>query len=133
MSRRVARETCFKLVFEYEFLKCKNDITLEELIGENNLEDEDTSFVSKTYEGIIAHNEEILNIISSNIKGYSLERLYKVDLAILKIAIYELKFDGTLPVSVIINEAVELCKKYSTDKSSGFVNGVLATIVGDSK
>ena len=72
---------------------------------------------------------EINEIISSNLKGYTIERLYKIDLAILVLAVIELKFIKENPKEVIINEAVELAKKFSTEKSPRFINGVLADIV----
>ena len=134
MSRRFARETCFKLMFEYEFLRIKNDITLDEFLDDDNLEQEDKAFVITEYDGLIQHDVEICNEISKFLKGYTLNRIYKVDLAILKIAVYELKFSKfNTPSNVVINEAVELAKKYSTDKSYSFVNGILASIVGGEK
>lgn len=131
MSRRFARETCFKLMFEYEFLHQKNDITLDEFLDDDNLDQDDKDFVINEYEGLIKHNDEICEIISNNLKGYTLNRIYKIDLSILKIAVYEIVFSSLkTPSSVVINEAVELAKKYSTDKSYSFVNGVLASVVG---
>lgn len=130
MSRRLARETCFKLMFEYEFLRMKNDITLEQFLQDDNLIQEDKDFVVEEYQGMIEHNEQILEIINKNLKQYTISRIYKVDLAILKVAVYELKFSKqNTPSNVVINEAVELAKKYSTDKSYGFVNGILASVV----
>ena len=131
MSRRLAREKCFKLMFEYEFLHIKNDITLEEFLDDDNLEQEDKDFVISEYDGLIKHDKEICELITNNLKGYTINRIYKVDLSILKIAIYEIMFSSLkTPHSVVINEAVELAKKYSTDKSYSFVNGILASIVG---
>ena len=69
------------------------------------------------------------DIIKDNIEGYELDRIYKVDLAILVLAIYELKFENSTPDKVVLNEAIELSKKYSTDKSFSFINGVLAKIL----
>ena len=83
---------------------------------------------------MILRNKEICDIISKHLKGYTLNRIYKVDLSILKIAVYEIMFSNLqTPNSVVINEAVELAKKYSTDKSYSFVNGILASIVGGEK
>ena len=134
MSRRFARETCFKLMFEYEFLHEKNNITLEEFLQDDNLDQDDKDFVISEYDGLLQHNGEICEIIEKYLKGYTLNRIYKVDLSILKIAVYELKFSTlNTPSNVVINEAVELAKKYSTDKSYSFVNGILASIVGGDK
>ena len=132
MSRRLARETCFKLMFEYEFLRMKNDITLEQFLQDDNLEQDDRDFVVQEYEGMIKHNDQIVEIIEKNLNSYTINRIYKVDMAILKLAVYEIKFSTlNTPSSVVINEAVELAKKYSTDKSYGFVNGILASVVKD--
>jgi N utilization substance protein B len=76
----------------------------------------------------MSHYEEITDIISKATEGYVIKRIYKVDLAILVDAIYEIKYLNE-PVPVIINEAVELAKKYSNEKSPSFINGVLSKIV----
>ena len=132
MSRRLARETCFKLMFEYEFLRQKNNITLEEFLDNDNLDEDDKNFIVNEYDGLINRNEEICDIISKNLRSYTINRIYKVDLSILKIAVYEIMFSNLkTPSNVVINEAVELAKKYSTDKSYSFVNGILASIVGE--
>lgn len=128
MSRIIARETCFKLIFEYEFLKQKNELTFEEFLNQADLIDDDKTFISNIYNGVIEHNQEILDIIEKHLKGYVISRVFKVDLAILTLAVYELKYEKTLPSAVVINEAVELAKKFSTDKSYSFINGVLASI-----
>ena len=129
MSRRLAREDCFKLIFEYEFLKEKNEISLFQCLEDENLNDEDKEFIKTEYDGLLQKNEEIESIITKYLKDYTLQRLFKVDIAILKIAIYEMLFSSENPPSgVVINEAVELAKKYSTDKSYSFVNGILASV-----
>ena len=128
MSRIKARETCFKLIFEFEFLKKKNETTLEEFLLSKDLEKEDIDFVNSVYDGVLAHDEELNEKIKKYLKGYTLERIFKIDLAILKLAIYEIDYQGE-SASVIINEAVELSKKYSTDNGYKFVNGVLASVV----
>lgn len=129
MSRKVAREDCFKLVFEYQFLNLKNELTLEEFLSDNDLVEDDKEYIKLIYNGIIEHNNEILEIIEKHLNNYSLSRLYKIDLAILTLAVYELKYEKSLPRAVVINEAVEIAKKYSTEKSYSFINGVLASIV----
>lgn len=129
MSRRLAREDCFKLIFEYEFLKEKNEISLFQCLEDENLNDEDKEFIKTEYDGLLQKNEEIEAIITKYLKDYTLQRLFKVDIAILKIAIYEMLFSNeNTPSGVVINEAVELAKKYSTDKSYSFVNGILASV-----
>ncbi|MBQ0017437.1 MAG: transcription antitermination factor NusB [Clostridiales bacterium] len=128
MSRIKARESCFKLIFEYEFLKQKNQISLEDFLSQKEIEEEDKEYLTKMYDGVIANDEELNKVISSHLKGYTLERIFKIDLAILKLAIYEIEYMKEKP-AVVINEAVELSKRYSTDNSYKFINGVLANIV----
>ena len=130
MSRILARENCFKLMFEYEFLKERNELSLLSFLDSEDLNDDEKQFVQNTYDGMIENNDKLEEIILKYLKGYTLGRIYKVDLVILKLAVYELMFsnEGT-PSKVVINEAVEMAKKYSTDNSFRFVNGVLASIV----
>ena len=131
MSRIKARENSFKLIFEYEFLKQKNEITLDEFINEKDIDEQDKNYIITHYQGIIENDTKLNEIISSHLKDYTLERIFKIDLAILKLAIYEIKFLDEKP-AIVINEAVELSKKYSTDNSYKFINGVLANIVKES-
>lgn len=134
MSRILARETCFKLMFEYEFLHQKNDVTLDSFLSEDSLTEDDKNFIINEYNGLLKRDEEICEIIKKNLKGYTLNRIYKIDLSILKIAIYELVFSEVkTPSNIVINAAVELAKKYSTDKSYSFVNGILASVVNGEK
>lgn len=116
-------------MFEYEFLKERNDISLSAYLEDEDLTSEEKKFVEEEYAGLISKNEELEGIISKHLKGYTLNRIFKVDLAILKIAIYEMLFSAEkTPHGVVINEAVELAKKYSTEKSYSFVNGLLASV-----
>ena len=129
MSRKKSREFAFRLVFE-KFFHTPNDDCLDEM-EDIVLDDEDKSFVNKLLEGVNENYDEIISIVKANIEGYELDRIFKVDLAILVLAIYEIKFLKETPEKVIINEAVELSKKYSTDKSYSFINGVLAKVLKD--
>lgn len=128
MSRIKAREVCFKLAFEYEFLKQKNELTLDEFLAEKDIDELDVNYIKQMYQGIIDNEEYLNKKIASHLKNFTLERVFKIDLAILKLAIYEIEFLKEAP-SVVINEAVELSKKFSTDNNYKFVNGVLAQIV----
>ena len=125
--RRVARETVFKLVFEYTFYGVANEGTLELLQSDASLDDDDKAFIAETYSGIIASEEELKKTIEAHLSGYTLERIYRPDYAILLLATFELQ-RKSVPVAVVVNEAVELSKKYGTDKSGAFVNGVLANV-----
>ena len=86
------------------------------------------NYIKNVYLGVIENNEEIINIISENLVGYTAERLFKVDFAILIYSVYELKHTDT-PSKVVVNEAVELAKKFSDEKSPAFINGVLAKVI----
>lgn len=122
MKRSEARELAFKTIYS-KFFNAEQDFDIEKA-DKDSLE-----FISEILKNFASHYTEINEIIASNLKGYTVERLYKVDLAILIVAIIELKFINKTPKEIVINEAVELAKKYSTDKSPKFVNGVLADIV----
>ncbi len=131
MGRKIARDVAFKLVFGYLFNKDIDfDMSIVNTI-EVDCDEQELQYVKDVFCGI----KEKYDILSAEIEkclvGYKLDRVYKIDIAILLLATYELMFSPSLASSIIINEAVDLAKKYSTDKSSTFVNGILATIVKD--
>ena len=128
MSRISARDTIFKLTFELCFHKPEDGRLYEDFLSENKLDEENLAFVKEFYEGIIEHFDELKQIVANNIKGYTIDRIFKVDLAILIVATYELKFYKKNSVNIVANEAVELAKKYSTEKSYSFINAVVASI-----
>ena len=125
------RENAFKLIYSLEIQKVEDVQDQIELYFEsNNIKDQEAkNYIEDAITGIEKHQEEILKDIEMNLKDeWKLSRISKMDLAILKLAIYEIKFSD-VPYKVSINEAVELAKKYGEDKSKNFVNGVLASIV----
>ena len=124
MSRRDARDIAFKLVFEYEFSQTENQDALEEYTA--GMDADDVAFVKEVYFGVTSHYEELSSKISENIEKFALDRLYKVDLAILLLAVYEICFVDPVPFKVSVDEALNLAKKYSTEKSGKYINGVLA-------
>ena len=105
---------------------------IELFLESNGIQNEDIiTYIKETILGIENNKEEIIKDIKDNLKQeWKLERISKIDLALLKLAIYEIKFNK-IPYKVAINEAVELAKKYGEEKSKNFVNGVLASIVKD--
>ena len=121
MKRSGARELAFKLIYSRFFNAEPEDLQVED--GDS------FKFITRILETFSEHCSEINEIISNNLKGYTIQRLFKLDLAILTLAVIELNFIKETPKEVIINEAVELAKKYSTEKSPRFINGVLADIV----
>ena len=131
MNRTLMRENAFKLIYSLEIQKVEDIQDQIELYFEsNNIKDQEAkNYIQDAITGIEKHQEEILKDIEMNLKDdWKLSRISKMDLAILKLAIYEIKFSD-VPYKVSINEAVELAKKYGEDKSKNFVNGVLASIV----
>ncbi len=125
MTRHEERESVFCLCFEYSL----NITPVQELIEFAQLCRDlvVTDYVETTFNGIIEHRKEIDEKIKENIKGWKLERLSKVSLAVLRLAVYEILFSD-IPESVAINEAVELAKVYDTDEAPSFINGVLGAI-----
>ena len=129
MNRSELREHVFQLLFRVEFNPMEDMAEQKELFvtGSEQLEkSKDADFVRDKYERIAEKLPEIDKMINEQTVGWDTSRIAKVDLAILRLAIYELKFDESVPTGVAINEAVELAKKFGQDGSPAFVNGVLA-------
>lgn len=128
--RKTAREICFKLIFEYMFLNEQENILESEIVlGEEGLNDSDKEFIATIYNGVIENFDSLKNEIANLSKKFSIERIYRVDLSILLIAIYELDNLDDTPKAVVIDEAVRIAKVYSTENSLNFVNGILAEYV----
>ena len=132
--RRLARETAFKVIYKSFFLN--GDLSIDELLEEDKITEqedkdyiEDSKFVKELVSLYEQNQEQINSLINSKLKGYTPERVYRIDRAILATAIAELFFYKQTPYKVVINEAVEMAKKYSTEKSYSFVNGVLKVLV----
>lgn len=131
MSRREIREQIFKLLFRAEFYEesdMPEQLTLffEEL---DQRKEKDTDYIQKKFESIMEHLAEIDAMINEVAQGWKTSRMGKVDLTLIRLATYELKFEEDIPTGVAINEAVELAKTYGTDDSASFVNGILAKLV----
>ena len=131
MNRTATREHAFKLIYSLEIQKQDNIAEAIELyIQSNEISDENAiKYISSTVLGIQKNQQTIIKQIDEKLKpDWKIERISKIDLAILKLAIYELQYTN-VPFKVVINEAVEIAKKYGEDSSKNFVNGVLASIV----
>lgn len=126
MTRREAREEALILVFEKEF----NNDSLEDIIdmAKEVRDIEPDEYILNVFHGVYDNLTLIDSIISKYSVGWSIKRITKIALAILRLAIYEIKFVDEIPVSVSINEAVELAKKYSTKEDSAYINGVLSSV-----
>lgn len=132
MSRKIARELAFKVIFSVDFQHENEDV--EKLIM--NLEDEtkeitqeDKGYINGIVQGVMAKKEELDEKIRKYLKGWTMDRISKTDLAILRLAIYEITYRDDIPYKVSVNEAVELAKTFSDSTSSSFINGVLAGVV----
>ena len=131
MTRRELRENIFKMLFRVEFHdenEMNDQLTLfeEQLEG---LKETDLSYIKEKTKEIIGHLKEIDAEINEKSTGWKTSRMGKVDLTIIRLAVYEIRFDEEVPEKVAINEAVELAKKFGTDESPAFINGVLAKFV----
>lgn len=140
MNRHEVRKEVFKAVFMNEFhdtddmesvidtfLQGRNNAEAEDL-AKNNKTPEDEEYIKTKSEAIIAKLPEIDELINKSVDGWKTTRMAKVDLTLIRLALYEIKYEN-LPVGVAINEAVSLADEFGTDNSAGFVNGALAKLV----
>lgn len=133
MNRREIRETSMKLLYEisingYEYSQAIENFK-ENLDDENNkIENSDIEYIKTLLKGVNDNLNEIDKNIEKHLKNWKLERLSKIDLAILRICTYEILFKDDIPDAVSINEGIELAKKYSADKSAAFINGILDSL-----
>lgn len=130
MTRIEAREHAFRILYEVQF-RPKEDLTelsevYMEVFPDDVVEEGDREFILGEVLGTMAHVKSLDEQIAGCLHGWNIERLSKVDLAILRLALYEMEYCDDIPKSVSINEAVNLAKKYSQDAARSFVNGVLA-------
>jgi len=126
MTRKMAREEAFILIFEKVF----NDCTVEEILEiANEVRDlQPDDYINRAFKGVYDNVEELDSIIAENAVGWKINRISKTALAVLRLAIFEIKYMDDIPVSVSINEAVELAKKYATGEDASFVNGILSSV-----
>ena len=136
MSRKVARELSFKVIFSFNFQSESESI--ETLI--NNLESEtnditkdDKEYIKEIVKGIIENKDMLDETIKKYLKEWTMDRISKTDLAILRLAIFEILYRDDIPYKVSVNEAVELAKCFSEDSSPSFINGVLAGVISGNK
>ena len=141
MTRRQIREEIFKIIFQADFhnedemkeqvnLFLQDEETQEaetEFPVKSDQEIEQQQYIAEKSNDIFARVEEIDALINEGVEGWKTTRMAKVDLSLIRLAVYEIRYEK-IPKGIAINEAVELAKKYGTDQSAGFVNGVLAKI-----
>lgn len=135
MSRKTAREIAFKLIFASNFQS--EEVTSDEMIDallketdkDEDIKNEDMNYIKEVVHGVYENIDSLDERISKHLKGWTMDRICKTDLAILRLAIYEILYRKDIPYKVSVNEAVELAKTFSEDNSPSFVNGVLAEII----
>ena len=131
MKRSAIRELTFRLIYSLEIQKAENlEEQIELYLECNEVEDEDAKeYIKDAIFGINEHIEEIQELIEKNLKAdWKIDRISKIDLSLLKLAIYEIKYKE-IPYKVAINEGLELAKKYGEETSKNFINGILASVV----
>ena len=130
MRRSKVREHIFKMLFSIGFDAADADEQIELYLEQvEEASEEERGYMRKKVKDIAAHEEEIDAMINEHTTGWKTGRMNKVDLSVLRLAVYEMKWDDEVPVKVAINEAVELAKIFGGDTSSAFINGVLAKLV----
>lgn len=125
--RKTARENAFKLIFERLINGSENKLSYAALTAAMN--DDDKQFLDALLKGVLSEYDFLTEVIGGYASGYAIDRIYKIDLAILLISSYEILFMEDVPVKVSANEAVELAKTYSTDNSPAFINGIIASVI----
>lgn len=140
MTRSLIREHLFKLLFRIEFNSPEDMPEQLRLYFEDSLPEDDyvstgsdipagdRDYIREKYGRITQRISEIDKMIDSSAKGWSISRIGKVELSVLRLAIYEMLYDDDIPVGVAIDEAVELAKRFGQESSGAFVNGILATL-----
>lgn len=131
MSRKSAREEAMKLIYQ----KIMNKTGSKEILDgfyenlENELSEEERNYINECVSGAEENEAKLDAYIEENSKGWKINRISKVDLAIMRLALYEMLYREDIPTAVAVNEAIELSKKFSGEKSSTFINGILGNII----
>lgn len=127
MSRTSARENAFRLVYEFLETGERNDFTMEILC--ESAAPTDADFTKELYDAVLENYDFLKSVVARYSKDFAFDRIYKTDLAALLIATCELLLREDIPEKVTVNEAIELSRTYSTEKSTAFVNGILASVL----
>lgn len=140
MNRRKSREMAMKLNYEMSINKEGYEDVLKHYIETEDIEESgfekdaiDTEYVKRVLQGITENTVKIDSTIEPFLKKWKLNRISKIDLAILRVCTYEILFESDIPEVVSVNEAVELAKKYSQDTTGAFINGVLGNLISNLK
>ena len=133
MKRREQRECIFQLLFRVEFNRQEEmpeqaDLYLDDIREEQTVKEKDEAYILEKYSRIVEELPKIDAMLDEASKGWKISRMGKVELTVLRLAAYEMKFDEDIPEKVAINEAVELARKFGGDDAPAFINGVLAKL-----
>lgn len=131
MNKSVLREEIFKLIYSLEVQKCENLEQINVYLENSSIQEKDKENIKDTVLKIIELDSNLKEQISKNLKSeWNIDRISKINMSILKMAIYEIIYIK-IPYKVVINEAVELAKKYGEETSPSFINGILASVIKD--
>lgn len=130
MNKSASRELAFRLLYSTQIQKDMQEEQFELFCQSNEINEEKVkNYIKDILFGVKSNEEKINKLISSNLKkGWNIERISKIDITLLQIGIYEI-IEKNIPYKIIVNEVVELAKKYAEDSSPSFINGVLASII----
>ncbi len=133
MSRRTARKHIFKMIFQAEFYKEEEIDDAIELYKDeiDDANEADMKFIKNEISGIMENKGAVDDTINRYAEGWEISRIAKVDLAVLRLAVYEILYADDIPNKVAANEAVELAKEFSSEKSPAFINGVLGRVISN--
>ena len=128
-TRSEARDAAFTQVFQMDMHTDDMDVILSELLKERPECEANLGYIRQVIDGVAEHKDELEELIKKNLKqGWSVSRISKTSFAIMKLAIFEMKYMDDVPAKVAINEAVELAKRYGVDGEANFVNGLLGSV-----
>jgi len=129
LGRRETREHVMKMLYQIQIQKDDLDDQIQTYLEEEQIQETvERDYFEDVVLGVVKHQDEIDGLISRHAKGWTVSRMPKVDLAIMRLSIYEMRYRKDIPVNVSINEAVELAKKYCGEQSRTFINGVLGKV-----
>ena len=128
MARKTARQVAMQLIYQYELGGDGISSTIEESMDKPQLDADDMLYIESVLEGTNDKQEELDDLVAKYAVGWKPGRIAKVDLSILRLAIYEMLYREDIPESVSVNEAVELAHTYSTPEAASFINGILGSV-----
>lgn len=131
MTRKQSRDEAFKLLYQSDICRYNAEDILSIFYGENeNIDKKAKDYISNVVYGVELNREEIDKTIESFLRGWNLNRISKLSAAALRLGVFEIKYCPDIPDTVAASEAVSLVKLYDSEESAGFVNGILASVIG---